>query len=173
MNKVFYLTFLLVQRDCRNGKNLAPKKVDLIPVVSIKEHQQNIKCTKSPRNPRIPINFDPRPVSLRHPDPKALEKLRTTLVNLGQPCALLSIIVPCVESIEHDHSYLKHREVYIDFPVERKIIRESCPFSQEELLRQYEEIRKQLQITSYERNRIELATRQQNKSQLWHDVRLK
>jgi hypothetical protein len=52
-------------------------------------------------------------------------------------------------------------------------VTESCPFSQEELSKQYEEIYKQLKVTSYERNRIELATRQQNKSQLWHDVRLK
>ena len=49
--------------------------------------------------------FDPRPPSLREPDPQALEDLRCDLLNLGQPCGLLSAIIPSAGKVEHDHRY--------------------------------------------------------------------
>lgn len=48
--------------------------------------------------------FDPCVPSLRKPDPQALEDLRCDLLNLGQPCELLSVIIPSAAKVEHDHS---------------------------------------------------------------------
>jgi hypothetical protein len=45
----------------------------------------------------------PRPPSLRKSDPQ--EGLLCDLLNLGQPCGLLSVIVPLAAKVKHDHRY--------------------------------------------------------------------
>ena len=49
--------------------------------------------------------FDPCPPSQRNRDPQALEDLRCDLLNLGQPCGFLSVIIPSAAKVEHDHCY--------------------------------------------------------------------
>lgn len=51
--------------------------------------------------------YDPRPNNLRQNSSLSLENLRCDLLNScsTQSCALLTILVPSVKSIEHDHPY--------------------------------------------------------------------
>ena len=51
--------------------------------------------------------FDPRPLQLRQPSVKATESLRCDLLAINKPCGFLSILVPPVENIFHDHTYSK------------------------------------------------------------------
>ena len=49
--------------------------------------------------------FDTHPLSLKAANPVALETLRFDLLSFGQPSGLLSVIVPSIEKIHHDHCY--------------------------------------------------------------------
>ena len=55
--------------------------------------------------PWVSLKFNVRPLDLRQPDPKAVEKLWIDLANIHSACALLTILVPSITSIDHDHSY--------------------------------------------------------------------
>ena len=73
--------------------------------IAYRTRDRDLTNTKHPRNPCIPLKFDPRPPNLRHTDTKAIEKLRVNLANIHPPCALLTVLVPLTTSIEHDHTY--------------------------------------------------------------------
>ena len=45
------------------------------------------------------------PLSQRQANPLALETLRYDLLSLGQLSGILSVIVPSLEKIRHDHCY--------------------------------------------------------------------
>ena len=111
------------------------KRVEPIPVTSIKKYQNSINNPRAPKRPRTPSNFDPRPLEYRHPsNTNELEKLRTDLLHLGRPCALLSVLVPDVDKAMHDHSYCKPgggviNEVNSCFVQ----VRDLSPYSSEEL----------------------------------------
>ena len=106
-----------------------------IPVTSIKKHQNFINNPRAPKRPQTPSNFDPWPLEYRHPsNTNELEKLRTDLLHLGRPCALLSVLVPDVDKAMHDHSYCKPgggeiNEVNSCFVQ----VRDLSPYSSEEL----------------------------------------
>ena len=149
------------------------RNVDPIPVVEIRSHQQTINCRiKKPRCSRTPSNFDPRPINLHQPDSEALETLRCDLINLDQPCAFTKILIPSVDKVLHDHSYSNQRTAE-KHPQRDTFMKEPCPLSPENLSVQCEETIRQLQVTPEERTKIELLTRQQSKSPLWHEVRFK
>lgn len=91
-----FLTYIQKLQEWNRSR---PRKVDPIPVVDIRNHQHAIRGTplKQSRNPGTPSEFDPRHLHMRSPDPDAVDRLRADLLFLGQPCALLIILVPTVE----------------------------------------------------------------------------
>ena len=180
--------FLTCTEKLQEWNKPRKRNLDPIPVTAIRDHQQTVASpTKSPRCPRVPLKFDPRPLSLRQHDPKAVEKLRTTLINLNKRCAFLTILVPSVVSIEHDHSYSRKHSVEINsnsnnnnndsnVQVENSSsrgsdvdVRDPCPIVSEDMLKEVE----QLQVARSERERIELLTRKQRDNPLWYEVRFK
>ena len=102
--------------------------------------------------------FDPRPLNLRSPDPKALE--------------ILNIIVPSLDSIQHDHCYYSLREertkitqeLKSDLPLSENILLEEKRITKEDIIRR-------LTLTMDERNKLEESTREQSATSQWHEVR--
>ena len=43
----------------------------------------------------------------------ALEHLRTDLLSIGKPCAMLTILVPTVEAVLNDHTYNKKSDCFV------------------------------------------------------------
>ena len=114
-----------------------PRVVNPIPVEGIRAHQTSISVPpKLPRNPQIPNNFDPWPVKFCQSDLDALENLRTDLIAIGQPCALLSILIPSTKKALHDHTYCRKvegGEQQKAHEVEKVYLREPCPYNSDEL----------------------------------------
>jgi len=164
--------FLTCTQKLQEWNRPRPRKVDPIPVVDIRSHQHAIRGTplKRSRNPRTPSEFDPRPLHMRSPDPDAVDRLRADLLLLGQPSALLTILVPTVEKALHDHTYCKQdgspRRVYSPPVI-------SCPYTSEELQALCTQVEEGLVVNSEERRRIEQMTRLQSSCPFWHEVRYK
>lgn len=68
---------------------------------------------------------------MRSPDPDAVDRLRADLLFLGQPCALLIILVTTVEKALHDHTYCKQKDGSPRRAYSPPVI--SCPYTSEEL----------------------------------------
>ena len=47
---------------------------------------------------------------MRNLDEGTLEKLRCDLLSIGQPSGFLSILIPSIEKIKHDHCYTNYAE---------------------------------------------------------------
>ena len=172
--------FLTCTQRLQEWNKPRAKKVDPIAVEDIRGHQQVIMADtprKLIRNPRIPSNFDPQPVDCRQTDPIALEKLRTDLLSLGKPCALLTILVPKVEIALHDHTtYNKKLEcstgkTSISPPDPVRF--QTCPYTSDEMQFFSEKIITDLSISSEERTKLEQMTVQQSHCSLWYQARFK
>ena len=78
------------------------RKVNVIPVEQLcaRRSELNNKTHKS-------VVYDPRPERFREVLPSSVEQLRCDLLNdsCTKSCALLTILVPSVHSIQHDHTY--------------------------------------------------------------------
>ena len=169
--------FLTCTQQLHEWNRPRPRVVNPIPVEGIRAHQTSISAPpKLPRNPRIPNNFDPRPVKFRQSDPDALENLRTDLIAIGQPCALLSILIPSTKKALHDHTYclkVVGGEQQKAHEVEKVYLREPCPYNSDELKDMCKKVKKDLFVSQEERVKIELNTRQQSGCSLWYEVRYK
>ena len=177
--------FLTCTEQLQKWNQPRKRHLDPIPVTAIREHQQAIvNPTKHPRNPRIPLKFDPRPPNLRHTDTKAIEKLRVNLANIHPPCALLTVLVPLTTSIEHDHTYSR-KPAEVDNTAHNSN-NNSNVSSAEECIESYDDVAsqiipddvltreiEQLQVTFAERSWIEENTRTQSENSLWYEVRFK
>ena len=84
-------------------------KVAPIPVEMLSARRNEIlnKARKS-----LVIQFDPRPRQFQNCNPNAIEKLRCNLLNKCDEgnAAFLSILVPSVATIVHDHTYANKSE---------------------------------------------------------------
>ena len=177
--------FLTCTEQLQKWNQPRKRHLDPIPVTAIREHQQAIvNPTKHPRNPCIPLKFDPRPPNLRHTDTKAIEKLRVNLANIHPPCALLTVLVPLTTSIEHDHTYSR-KPAEVDNTAHNSN-NNSNVSSAEECIESYDDVAsqiipddvltreiEQLQVTFAERSWIEENTRTQRENSLWYEVRFK
>ena len=78
-------------------------KVDPIPVEMLCERRNEL-LNKTDRSSVI---FDPRPKQFRKRNPNTIEKLRCNLLNKcgKENAAFLTILVPSIANIEHDHTY--------------------------------------------------------------------
>ena len=115
--------------------------------------------------------FDPRPLSLRLPDPRASERLQCSLMALNQPCAFLQILVPDFEIIKHNHCYSLDPSLFEevekpDTPVQR--ISDNTEYTarilDDSTIAAFKE---RLQVSSGLRHKIEKSTRQQSSSMKW------
>lgn len=167
--------FLSCTQQLQEWNKPRPKKLDPVPVANLLSHQLTIKQpSKLQRHPRTSTNYDPRPPHLRCTNRLEIDKLRADLLSLGQPCALLTILVPDVNLALHDHTYTKE-------PVDKETIQTQmhshltypCPYSPEELIKKCVHILNQLLVTSEERKEIERLTRHQSDSPFWFEVRSK
>ena len=107
------------------------------------------------------------------------------MANIHSPCALLTILVPLVMSIDHDHSYSRKHcallntcnnnnnnsdvEIEDSSSLESDIERGSPIISEDVLKEELEH----LQVTLSERKIIEQLTRKQRDNPLWYEVRFK
>ena len=105
---------------------------------------------------------------MKEADPKCLEGLRVDLLTHYQ-CAMLQLLIPPLSRVEHDHTYSKFvcqepgtctnytcrkRDSQLTVNICRKI-----------------HVKRELNVTILECQKIEHSTRQQSHSQLWHQVR--
>ena len=117
--------------------------------------------------------FDPRPLPLRAADPVALERFRCDLLTLQQPCAFLSVIIPSVKKIEHDHCYFSHKDLEkLDIAAQAP----SSPFSlpmhvSESNTVTKEDVLDSLFVNEEERTILGKKTRSQSDSADWHEAR--
>ena len=151
------------------------KKVDPIPVSDLQAHQlvKKSELITIKRMPRVPSNYDPRPINLRETSSTTVDNLRADLLLLPQPCAFLTILVPQVERALHDHTYSKPAADATDDLVQQStsLMKESCPFGPEELQMKSEEMVKQLNMSTNSRNKVEVDTREQSNCVLWYQMR--
>ena len=107
--------------------------------------------------------FNPRPFHLQSPDPKALENPQCNLLNVPQPVGMLNIIVPSLDSIQHDHCYYSPQE---ERTITTQELKPNPPLPnnivlQEERIIEEDTIRT-LTLTTDERNKLEESTRTQS-----------
>ena len=172
--------------------------IDPIPVDQLGARRRELTPQKK-RATGSRMIFDPRPPSLRKPDPQALEYLRCDLLNLGQPCGLLSIIIPSTSKVEHDHCYClntqKSQSCEAPLPSccststnltlnsntnnnndglaahnEAKLLEEDDLFIKSSHSTE-EDIIEKLSVSAHERVKSEEQTRSQSSSDLWFEAR--
>ena len=150
------------------------KKVNPILVSDLQAHQlvKKGEFITIKRAPRVPSNYDPRPISMRETSSTAVDNLRADLLSLPQPCAFVTILVPQVERSLHDHTYSKPAaDATEDFEQQYIHIKESCPFSPDGIQVKCEEMVKQLNMSPNSKNQVEFYTRKQSDCALWYQVR--
>ena len=146
-----------------------PRKLDPIPVDNLHMRKKELMPPKtwSSQLTHEASVFDPRPPSLRLPDPRASKWLRCSLMALNQPCAFLHILVPDAQIIKHYHCYSLDPSLFkaekLATPVQTtgdnmeyaaRILDDSTIVA----------FKKHLQVSSELRHRIEESTCQQSSS---------
>ena len=124
------------------------------------------------------VVFDPRPLALRQENHKRVEQLHCTLLNFTQPAGFLSILLPSVSKIQHDHTYSA------PFDAAASELETACrsekggmtevlksPYNEEFALLAEAEINR-LCLSRDDRITLELETRNQC-GRGWHDARRK
>ena len=156
-------------------------KVDPIPVEMLSARRNEIfnKADKSS------VVFDPRPKQFQNCNPNAVEKLRCDLLNkcVKGNAAFLTILVPSVVNIAHDHTYASKPKDIEDLTDKTAKCEENegdgedkecCSTSDECLLtidiHTMTAVAK-LCLSSSQREDLERLTRKQSDEDLWHDAR--
>ena len=144
------------------------RKVEAIPVVELRKRREEI--LKSGKVTHNPLNYDPRPASLRFPTPQLLEPLRINLLEADSECAFSQLLAPPVSIAMHDHTYCTSDQSCLSpvYPNKecvslRDIQIEAHTFSTF--------CKNDLNVTEEERKYIEISTRNQSQSSLWYSVR--
>ena len=153
-----------------------PRKLDPIPVDNLRMRKQELMPPKtwSSQLTREASVFDPRPPSLRLPDPRASERLRCGLMTLNQPCAFLHILVPDAQVINHDHCYSLDPSLV---EVEKLITPVQTTSDDAEYVARILDdstivaFKERLRVSSGLRHQIEQSTRQQSSSMEWFSAR--
>ena len=105
--------FLTCTQRLQEWNKPRPRKVEPIPVLELTARRKEILNSKRRLRP-VPSQYDPRPLSLRSPDPLRLEKLRTDLLQLNRPCVLTQLLRAPVEVALHDHNYVVNMFVILE-----------------------------------------------------------
>ena len=105
--------FLTCTDKLQSWNKPSGRRVDPIPVEQLCSRRSEL-TKKAQGN----VVYDPRPVQFAREDSLSLEHLRCDLLNdrSTQSCALLTILVPSVQSIQQDHTYALS-PLYGDTPV--------------------------------------------------------
>ena len=119
------------------------------------------------------VVYDPRPVQFRSENSLSVEHLRCDLLKdcCTESCALLTILVPSVQSIQHDHTCARS-ELY----TETQVVSPKTPNLTSEGNSSYLQtdhsftIVENLCLTNEQRLALEACTRQQNDC-TWHQTR--
>ena len=116
--------------------------------------------------------YNPRPVTPRQPDMTLLEDMHCDLINLGQPCGFLILLVSRISKIQHDHSYCGEQEHsssslttphYCDLRMD-KYLEPTEPVSEEDVL-------DRLCLTPEQCMALERKTTKQAGDSEWHKAR--
>ena len=96
--------FLTCTQRLQEWNKPRPRKVNPIPVLELTSRRKELLRAKG--NPRpVPTQYDPRPASLRCPDPVQLENLRTDLLQINRPFCLNQLLRAPIHIALHDHNY--------------------------------------------------------------------
>ena len=144
------------------------RKVDVIPVEQLCARRSELS-----NKPHKSVVYDPRPERFQKVPPSSIEQLRTDLLNdrCTQSCALLTIFVPSVLSVQHDHTYALQdggTQAMASKPKDLNHLSESI--FENEHRDKIQVIMQSLTVTSEQRASIEASTRQQNDSK-WYEAR--
>ena len=115
--------------------------------------------------------FDPCPLPNRKADPLALETLRCDLLSLGQPCGLLSVIVPSLQKILHDHCYCGDKEQTKRQDDELSNDLSVLVNNFQSITTTEADVLRSLRLTVQQRTELEKQTRNQDSSAVWHEAR--
>ena len=155
-----------------------PRKLEPMPVENLRTRKQEIMPPRkwSAQLTRVSSEFDPRPESLRTPNPNASEQLRCSLLALNKPCAFLHILVPDIKKVWHDHSYTKHTCLVKTAPSVCTTTSDKPNITPAYAARVLDvdtviTFRDSLRVSSSDRCRIEEDTRNQSSSKEWFSVR--
>ena len=153
-----------------------PRKLDPMPVENLRTRKQEIVPPRkwSAQLTRVSSEFDPRPESLRTPNPNASEQLRCSLLALNKPCAFLHILVPDIEKVWHDHSYSRCLHSVESAPSVSISNESNATPAYAARILDVDTIvtfKDRLRVSSSDRCRIEKDTRQQSSSKEWFLVR--
>ena len=166
--------FLTCTDKLQNWNKPRGRKVDPIPVDRLVSRRKELLKGDQSTKPSSVI-FDPRPLSLQIDDPVAVENLRCDLIGNNQPCALLTILVPSTEKVQHDHCYARLNPAECGSHVTGKdevACTVECPFSTEEFDQIAEATLNKLNISHIERLCLEENTREQSTEDQWHQASL-
>ena len=106
--------------------------------------------------------YDPRPLHLWQPDPKAIENLCCDLLSINKPCGFTNILVPSVEKIMHDHPYSSQSGCVPVFSENISVCSsEELPNVSETITVEAEDILEKLCLDNKERQVLEEKTRTQ------------
>ena len=153
-----------------------PRKLQTIPVESLRQRKQELKPPKKrSQATRVTSEFDPRPEFLKASDPQPMEQLRCSLLSLNKPCAFLHILVPDIGKIAHDHNYAQRPCVGMSQTASVPIILPSSDIVTERTLSPEEVVEgKQIfGVSAQQRREIEENTRVQSLAKEWYYVRAK
>ena len=134
------------------------------------------------------VVFDPRPKQFQNCNPNAVEKLRCKLLNQCDEgnAAFLTILVPSLAAIAHDHTYARKSEgAKIFIPTDTVECEENEELDNGEDMECYDATEEhflaigvqkiatviKLCLSSKERENLERVTRAQSAEELWHDAR--
>lgn len=146
------------------------RRVDPVPVDQIDARRRELLPSKRAAHQV----YDPRPMKFRMPDPILLEDLRCDLINLGQPCSFLSLLVSPIHKIQHDHSYCSSDD-QASTP-SSLTVPPDCDFYMDEYLEptkpiSEEDILDHLCLTIEQRTALESKTTEQANVSEWHKAR--
>ena len=167
--------FLTSTQHLQEWNKPRPRKIDPIPVLELTSRRKELLRAKGSPRP-IPTQYDPRPSSLRDPDPMRLGKLRTDLLQLNRPSCLSQLLRAPVKVALHDHNYAASSvhgvvaAVTNDHSVVEKLRLRPCTENCVENSR-LKQAKLSLNVTCEERMLIEQNTRTQIQSPEWFAMR--
>ena len=159
-----------------------PKKLDILPVASLSSRREEILLKEKKVSPLV--TFDPRPIDQRKIGDEVVEKFRCDLLSLKEPPAFLDSLVPSVEKIKHDHTYSQLPSAELEHnvnlqPLEELVTDLECNVNipsytlDDETVVMCAVTKASLNVSSQERERIEVETRGQSSQKEWYTVRAK
>ena len=162
--------FLTCTEKLQQWNQPRARRIDPIPVNQLGVRRRELLPPKN-KSSGAHVIFDPRPLALREADPASLEELRCTLLTLGEPCGVLSVLVPCTKKVAHDHCYATCEQgcratdsLPLTADLDISLYLNLNPISDEMIL-------ESLCLTMEQREELEKETRKQANSSQWHEAR--